>query len=36
MGFAPEIGISFRDRTSNYSLYELQSTDIRIGLKSVF
>lgn len=36
MGFAPEIGVSFRDRTSNYSLYESQSTDFRFGLKSVF
>lgn len=36
MGFAPEIGISFRDRSSNYSLYETQSTDVRFGLKSVF
>ncbi|WP_136439621.1 surface lipoprotein assembly modifier [Pacificoceanicola onchidii] len=36
MGFAPEIGVSFRDRSSNYSLYETQSTDLRLGLKSVF
>ncbi|WGW05435.1 surface lipoprotein assembly modifier [Tropicibacter oceani] len=35
-GFAPEIGLSFRDRSSNYSLYETQSTDLRLGLKSVF
>ncbi len=35
-GFAPEIGVSFRDRSSNYSLYETQSTDLRVGLRSVF
>ncbi|WP_425099632.1 surface lipoprotein assembly modifier [Tropicibacter sp. S64] len=36
MGFAPEVGVSFRDRRSNYSIYETQSTDLRLGLKSVF
>lgn len=36
MGFAPEVGIGLRDRSSNYSLYELRATDLRIGLKSVF
>lgn len=35
-GFAPEIGVSFRDRTSNYSIYETRGTDLRFGLKSVF
>jgi len=35
-GFAPEIGLSFTDRTSNYTLYESRSTDLRLGLKSVF
>ncbi|MEQ5872288.1 DUF560 domain-containing protein [Sagittula sp. NFXS13] len=35
-GFAPEIGVSFEDRRSNYSLYESRSTDLRFGLKSVF
>lgn len=35
-GFAPEIGVSFRDRSSNYSVYETQGTDLRLGLKSVF
>ncbi|MCT4554008.1 MAG: surface lipoprotein assembly modifier [Pelagimonas sp.] len=36
MGFAPEIGLSWRDRRSNYSLYETRGTDLRLGLKSVF
>lgn len=36
MGFAPEIGIGFRDRQSTYSLYELRASDLRIGLTSVF
>jgi hypothetical protein len=36
MGFAPEVGIGLRDRSSNYSLYELRATDVRFGLKSVF
>lgn len=35
-GFAPEIGVSFRDRSSNYSVYETRGTDLRFGLKSVF
>lgn len=35
-GFAPEIGLSFTDRSSNYNLYESRSTDLRLGLKSVF
>ena len=35
-GFAPEIGVSFRDRSSNYTIYETRSTDLRLGLKSVF
>lgn len=35
-GFAPEIGVSFRDRSSNYTLYETRSTDLHLGLKSVF
>ncbi|SMX38705.1 surface lipoprotein assembly modifier [Maliponia aquimaris] len=35
-GFAPEIGVSFRDRSSNYSVYETRGTDLRLGLKSVF
>ena len=36
MGFAPEIGVSFRDRRSNYQHKSTQSTDLRLGLKSVF
>ncbi|MBY6164018.1 DUF560 domain-containing protein [Mameliella alba] len=35
-GFAPEIGVSFRDRSSNYTIYETRGTDLRLGLKSVF
>lgn len=35
-GFAPEIGISYRDRTSNYGIYESEGTDLRLGIKSVF
>lgn len=35
-GFAPEVGVSFRDRTSNYGIYETRGTDLRLGLKSVF
>ncbi len=35
-GFAPEIGLSFRDRGSNYGIYDSQSTDLRLGIKSVF
>ncbi len=35
-GFAPQIGLSFTDRKSNYTLYESRSTDLRLGLKSVF
>jgi hypothetical protein len=35
-GFAPEIGVSFTDRNSNYSLYKNRSTDVSLGLKSVF
>ncbi len=35
-GFAPEVGVSFTDRNSNYNLYENRSTDLRFGLKSVF
>lgn len=35
-GFAPEVGVSFRDRQSNYSIYETQGTDLRLGLRSVF
>lgn len=35
-GFAPEIGVSFEDRSSNYNLYESRGTDLRFGLKSVF
>jgi hypothetical protein len=35
-GFAPEIGVSFRDRSSNYTVYETRGTDLRLGLKSVF
>ncbi|MFW2589922.1 hypothetical protein [Sagittula sp. SSi028] len=35
-GFAPEIGVSFEDRSSNYNLYESRTTDVRIGVKSIF
>lgn len=35
-GFAPEVGVSFRDRQSNYTIYETQGTDLRLGLRSVF
>ncbi|CUH78580.1 surface lipoprotein assembly modifier [Tropicibacter naphthalenivorans] len=35
-GFAPEIGVSFRDRRSNYVPYETQGTNLHLGLKSVF
>ncbi len=35
-GFAPEIGVSFRDRSSNYTVYETRGTDLHLGLKSVF
>lgn len=35
-GFAPEIGVSFHDRSSNYTVYETRGTDVRLGLKSVF
>jgi hypothetical protein len=35
-GFAPTLGVSFTDRQSNYRLYESRSTDLRLGLKSVF
>lgn len=35
-GFAPEVGVSFRDRQSNYTFYETQGTDLRLGLRSVF
>lgn len=35
-GFAPEIGVSFRDRRSNYVPYETRGTNLRLGLKSVF
>ncbi|WP_425072976.1 surface lipoprotein assembly modifier [Sagittula sp. S175] len=35
-GFAPEIGLSFTDRSSNYNLYDSRTTDLRLGLKSVF
>ncbi|WP_157772694.1 surface lipoprotein assembly modifier [Pseudoponticoccus marisrubri] len=35
-GFAPEIGVSWSDRRSNYSLYETEGTDLRLGLRSVF
>ncbi len=36
MGFAPEIGVSFNERRSNYSLFESESTDLRLGIRSVF
>ncbi len=35
-GFAPEVGVSFRDRRSNFSLFESESTDLRLGIRSVF
>jgi hypothetical protein len=35
-GFAPELGVSFHDRQSNYSIYETRGTDLRLGLRSVF
>ncbi len=35
-GFAPEIGLTYRDRGSNYGIYETESTDLRLGIKSVF
>jgi hypothetical protein len=35
-GFAPEIGVSFRDRSSNYTIYETRGTDLRLGVRSVF
>ncbi len=35
-GFAPEIGLSFSDRQSNYSLFESETTDLRLGLRSLF
>lgn len=35
-GFAPEIGVSFRDRSSNYVPYESRGAKLKLGLKSVF
>ncbi|MBO9465601.1 DUF560 domain-containing protein [Tropicibacter sp. R15_0] len=35
-GFAPEIGITVRDRESNYDEFDSQTTDLRLGIKSVF
>ncbi|MBP0483582.1 surface lipoprotein assembly modifier [Sagittula salina] len=35
-GFAPEIGLSFTDRSSNYTLYDSRGTNLRLGLTSVF
>lgn len=35
-GFAPTLGVSVSDRSSNFSLFESRSTDLRLGLRSLF
>lgn len=35
-GFAPEVGVTYRNRDSNYRTFDAETTDLRLGIKSVF